>query len=234
MEWINLYFSARLFKTVVHFLYILQCLMLTSKLLAYYGISYSYPDRIDAPVILDFLFRGTWLIPSMTFLLCYAIFNNFNKGLNYLLFRATRGKLPLISKMKDIVIRMAPDQKWFQAVNGKFEPMDNYSQFVALLQSFDDLPRNFINIAVLVNSVVLGYILCLLVYPLGGVLRMYLLVAGILFYITHLFNVLFLRTIKSDIEFYRKIRRQTDRKTFNLMRFAINNGWAKRRPKLYP
>jgi hypothetical protein len=218
MNWINLYFSRHLPRTLIHFLYLLQCLLLTAKLLAHFGILYAYPGKIDAAEVFAFFLKGQSTIPIWSYLTICLFFNQMNKGINIAFFRGTRGKIPFMRSLKEKVVTLASSRLWFEKEGDSYRKLPNHNQFATILDSFDADPANLIALAQLFNSALVAALLCLILYPEGGIFRKYLLVAGTVFYLTHLFNLIFLRTVHADIEFYRSIRRQIDRKNRKLWR----------------
>jgi hypothetical protein len=210
MDWIKLYFSSRRFKIVLHGLYFLMCMLLTAMILSCFGIRYIFPERIDLAAILGYLLDGDVLMPLLTFLLVFGLFNPMNKGLNYLLYRMIRSKIPLFRGLRQGVTKMAFRLKCFEWVDGKYKKMANYDQFRGIVNSFHGSPINIMDFAARFNSVVLSSWLCLLLYPQGGALRMFYLLIGGLFYVYHLVNLLFLREVKANIDFFRQIVEEID------------------------
>jgi hypothetical protein len=211
MDWIKIYFSPHLPKIVLHFLYVLLCVLLTERVLERFGILYAYPEKIELPVVIAFILKGDILLPMTCFLLVYLLFDRINGGLNYLLFRATRAKIPFLRSLREKVNTIALGRQWFQLSDGHYSKMPNYKGFKDNLETAEEVTTNLMDMAVLFNSVLLIGWLCLLLYPQGGTLRCWLFWAGVAFYAMHVFNLLFLRTVQTDLDYYRGIAQQIDR-----------------------
>jgi hypothetical protein len=123
MDFIALYFSHRRFKIVLTGLYILMSVFLTQSILSSFGIRYMFPEKIDLAVWLAFVMSRTILMPLITFLIVCGCFNAVNKGLNYLLYRAIRARIPLFKGLRQGVTNMAVPLHWFKWANGKYERM---------------------------------------------------------------------------------------------------------------
>jgi hypothetical protein len=210
MDWIKLYFSNRRYKIVLHATYVLMCTLLTAKILGCFGIGYHFPKKIELPDVLNFILTGDILMPLFTFILVFGLFNMVNRGFNSLLYRTISSKIPLFKGLGQFVTSIAFHLKWFRWVDGKYEMMNNYGKFTAILDSFEGVPLNIMDFAGRFNSVVLSSWLCLLLCSHGGALQTFYLIAGALFYVFHVMNLLFLREVKSNIDFFRDIREEID------------------------
>jgi hypothetical protein len=216
MDWIKLYFSNRRFKIVLHGLYFLMCLLLTAKILECFALRYGFPEKIGLPETLAYFLSGDALIPVMTFFLVFALFNPINKGFSFLLFRVLRSKIPLFRGLRQGITNMAFQLKCFGWENGKYKKMPNYDKFKEIVGSFHGSPVDIMDFATRFNSVLLSSWLCLLLYPQGGALRAFYLVAVGLFYIYHQWNLLFLREVKANIDFFSGIVEEIDQEEESL------------------
>jgi hypothetical protein len=210
MDWIKLYFSNRRFKIVLHGLYCLMCLLLAAKILACFGVGYRFPEKLGLPETFAYFLSGDALLPIVTFLLVFVLFNPINKAFSFLLFRVIRSRIPLFRGLRQGITGMAFQLKCFRWENGKYNKMPNYDQFKGIVDSFYGSPTNIMDFATRFNSVLLSSWLCLLFFPQGGALRaIYLVMVGA-FYLFHVWNLLFLREVKANIAFFRGIVEEID------------------------
>jgi hypothetical protein len=99
---------------------------------------------------------------------------------------------------------------WFQWVNGAYRKGRHYETFLSIMDAFESSEPDLLEIAAFFNSVLLCSWLTLLFYPQGGGLRLFYLLGGAGFYLMHVFNLFFLREVKSNLGFFQEIRQEID------------------------
>lgn len=211
---IELYFLNVKFRYIIvsHFLYLLFCLLIANKISCnWLNMCYSFPNKIDIAMILSFTLSGQIIFPLFIFITTVVIFHFFKDiSLHFWYFFRIKKKKKF-SEAKEFVVYIAEKSNWFHKKDGKYIKGNKYAIFKSLLKDFTDENFSVIDFANVINTLILSLTVTIVWYNKFFPATIIITVMLIFFYFFHTYNLLFLKSLQEEKDYFIEIEKQIDK-----------------------
>ena len=200
---VDIYLSEKKMHFLSHFLYLLMCVLLENKILNFMGIYYTFPKEINTAIILTFILNGQIILPIILFVLISTLFHLIKNGAYYLIYLKQRKKI--FKDIKGFILYTGQKRNWFVCENDIYIKGYNFQSFISLLDEFDNQNQsNIVELASLINSIVLSIIFTILFYDIPY--KYVLLIISIFYYLFNTYNLFFLYKIQDSVFYFKSFK----------------------------
>lgn len=190
---------------ITHVLYLLMCVLITNKVLTYFGLHYLFPSKIDFIMVLNFILSGQILIPLLVFIMTTISFHSVKTALlNIVVSRLIKMKF---HDAHGFVVWIGLFREWF-VQNGKvYQKGKRYGSFKLLLADLTNEKFSLVDFSGISNTLLAASTLNIFLYKRQATPIVVLEVLMIVFFLFNTYNYILLYKISEFQEEFESISR---------------------------